>query len=133
MERSAVRPRVRRGLLTAATLLLLSEPAWAQDEQREAARHFEQGMQLIERRAYSQAIPEFEAAYRLSPHPTALYNLGQAHAALNHPSRAVAAFRRMLEEHSAEIGAAQRRAVSDLIVEQRGRLGKVVLRVEPPE
>jgi hypothetical protein len=122
-----------RSLLGLAALLLLSVRAGAQQEHHEAAVHFEEGMRLIERHAYAQAVPEFEAAYRLSPHPTALYNLGQAYVALNRPSRAIAAFRRLLEEHGSGIGDAQRRTVTDLIREQRLRLGKVLVSVEPAD
>lgn len=132
LTNSSVRQHASRAGLAAA-LLLFSPVAGAQQEHHEAAVHFEEGMRLIETRAYAQAVPEFEAAYRLSPHPTALYNLGQAYVALGRPKKAIAVFRRLLEEHASSIGEAQRRRVTELIREQRLRLGTVLLSVEPAD
>ena len=116
-----------------AAFLLVSAVATAQTEQPTAAQHFEQGLRLIESQAYAQAVPEFEAAYRLSPHPAALYNLGQAYAALNRPTLAVDAFSRMLEQHAESVDSEQRRAVQELIREQREKLGRIAISIDPAE
>ena len=46
---------------------------------------------IASRGNYGQALEEFLAAYRISPHFAVLYNIGQAHIALGQPADAVAA------------------------------------------
>lgn len=70
--------------VAALTLLLGTvSPVWAQQPseaaKQSAAALFEEGRELMERRAFAEAVEKFEAAYQLFPAVGTLLNLGVAH------------------------------------------------------
>ena len=110
--------------------LLLTNPAHADD--RAAARvHFERALELVDEGAFDAAVVEFERAYELSPHPTVLYNLGQAFVGLGDPVAAVDTLTRYLAEAGDSVPAARRAAVREEIEKQRARIGSLTLDVVP--
>ncbi|MCS6857156.1 MAG: tetratricopeptide repeat protein [Sandaracinaceae bacterium] len=70
-------------------------PRGAQDE--EARRRFLEGRSAYEAGNYEEALRLFEEAYRLSPRPALLYNIGQAADRLRFDERALQAFEAYLE------------------------------------
>jgi tetratricopeptide (TPR) repeat protein len=80
-------------------LTLLVSPAMAappSGDKSAAREHFNAGMAHFNLQEYKQAIPEFEAAYRLVPDPVFLYNLAQAHRLSDNPERALYFYRAYL-------------------------------------
>lgn len=62
-----------------------------------AAEHFQEAEQAFEKGHYRDAIREFEAAYRLAPHPDLLFDLGQCHERLGDLVEAIERYRAYLE------------------------------------
>jgi PEGA domain/Tetratricopeptide repeat len=109
-------------------LLVNGTHAYAQDAANEAARkHFNRGLGQAERGDFARALQEFEAAYALKPHYSALYNIGQAHAALAQPVEAIRAFERYLDEAGNRVSYVRRQQVRELVVRNRAKLGEVRL------
>src|SRR5688500_7171623 len=83
----------RRAVATACLALALNLP-WApgatraddDDPRQRAAALFQQGVASADRGDYRAALLAFERAYALSPHPSALYNIGLALVALDQPA-----------------------------------------------
>ena len=74
-------------------------PAAVEDPRDVAAeRHYERGQKLHLEGLFQEAITEFQEAYRIKPHPNALYNIGQAYERLLQYQDAVAWFERYLRE-----------------------------------
>lgn len=75
-------------------------PAAPVEDPRDAAagRHYEAGQKLHNDGLFQEAIAEFQEAYRIKPHPNALYNLGQAYERLLKYGEAVDWFERYLRE-----------------------------------
>ncbi len=63
-----------RGAVILAVLALAAAPARA-DDKKAAAEHFAIAQSAEKRRDWRSAIQEYEEAYRLSPHPSVLYNI----------------------------------------------------------
>ena len=79
-----------RALVLALAVLL---PAAARGDDQELARaHFVTGGSYYEQARYSEALHEFEEAYRLSKRSGFLYNIGVCHEQLGHTSAAITAF-----------------------------------------
>lgn len=122
----------RVGPSLGALLLLLATAAQAQSTRApaEASRHFERGYLLAQQGSLEEAIREFQQAYALQPHPSVLYNLGQAYAASGRAVEAVDTLSRFLEQ--APAGDAERRTQAAALMEyQAQRIGSVLLRVAP--
>jgi hypothetical protein len=97
----------------------------------EAARHFDRGYLLAQQGSLEAAIAEFKQAYALSPHPSVLYNLGQAYAASGRAVEAVQTLRKYLEQADAKLDA-ERRAQAAAVVDYQGqRIGTLKLDIEP--
>jgi tetratricopeptide (TPR) repeat protein len=97
----------------------------------EAARHFDRGYLLAQQGSLEAAIAEFKQAYALSPHPSVLYNLGQAYAASGRAVEAVQTLRKYLEQADAKLDA-ERRAQAAAVVDYQGqRIGTLELEIEP--
>jgi hypothetical protein len=110
------RPRSSAVALLVVILLAGAGPALAQKGRRKApakpaaaaaaedardvaaGRHFEAAQKLHHEGLFQEAIAEFEAAYRIKPHPNVLFNIGQAHERLLQYSDAVDWFERYLRE-----------------------------------
>lgn len=98
----------------------------------EAARHFDRGYLLAQQGSLEAAIAEFKQAQALSPHPSVLYNLGQAYAASGRAVEAVQTLRKYLEQADATLDA-ERRAQAAAVVDYQGqRIGTLELDIEPP-
>ena len=97
----------------------------------DAAEHYDQGLQLAEKGSYAEAIIEFQKAYALSPHPSALFSLAQVHAATGDSVRAVDLFRRYMAAAGSTISAARRTEVEQEIQEQEARIGVLAISTKP--
>jgi tetratricopeptide (TPR) repeat protein len=115
---------LRRERIIIATLLLgslLGHPVLAaEDHKAEASQFFTQGLELADQGRFEAAIQAFEAAYALAPHPTVLYNLGQAALAAGKRRQALDYFERYLRE-PAEMTAdpSRRTGVEQIVAELR--------------
>jgi tetratricopeptide (TPR) repeat protein len=78
----------------------------------QAREHYQSGLAHFNLQEYKEAIPEFEAAYRLVPDGVFLYNLAQAHRLADNPERALYFYRAYLRS---EPGAANRQEVEGRI------------------
>src|SRR6185312_12206374 len=68
------------------------------DDADDARAHYQAGQHFYDQGQYDEAIREFEAAYRLKPHPNVLYNIAQAHERLLEYAESVKWFERYLKE-----------------------------------
>lgn len=97
-----------------------------QSEERALARsHFNRGIELAKTGSYESALAEFEQAYRISPHFSVLYNIGQAALALDRPQLAIETLRRYLAEGGEQIEPARRAEVASTIATELERSGPV--------
>lgn len=104
-----------------------------QSEARALARaHFNRGVQLAKAGAYEAALAEFQQAYRISPHFSVLYNIGQAELALDRPAAALDALQRYLAEGGEQIDSARRAEVESTIATELERAGPPDLTTEAP-
>jgi hypothetical protein len=116
-----------------AMTLLFSGAVHAQDapNPREAARHFDRGYLLAQQGSLEAAIVEFKQAYALSPHPSVLYNLGQAYAASGRAVEAVQTLRKYLDAADPKTDAERRAQAAALMEYQGQRIGTLELEIEP--
>jgi hypothetical protein len=68
---------------------------------RAAAEHFRKAEAADQAKRYAEAIAEYEAAYRLAPHPDVLYNIALDHERLEEWAAAADAYQRYLDDHEA--------------------------------
>ncbi len=117
----------------AALVLCLSGAASAQEATNatEAARHFDRGYLLAQQGSLEAAIAEFKQAHALSPHPSVLYNLGQAYAASGRAVQAVQTLRKYLETADPKLDAERRAQASAVMEYQAQRIGTLELEIEP--
>jgi tetratricopeptide (TPR) repeat protein len=105
--RVAVRGALSVGALACALAAVLAparslaqdapaESATTQANDREARRIFELGSAAYQERDYEAALEHFEHAYRLSPRPALLFNIGQCNDRLRRDPEAIDAFERYL-------------------------------------
>ena len=120
-----------RAWLLSATLLLAAAPA-AAEQSKEAAAHFSRGLEHAKQGDLESAASAFEAAYRLSPHPAVLYNLGQTYASLGRPVEAVRALKQYLAEAEG-VTSARRAEVGELIAFHERRIGKLAVSLQPAD
>jgi iron complex outermembrane receptor protein len=76
----------------AAALILqvgLASAAPSEATKAEARRHYDAGLAHFNLREYSQAVEEFQSAYRTLPDPVFLYNLAQAYRLADNPEQAL--------------------------------------------
>lgn len=97
----------------------------------EAARHFDRGYLLAQQGNLEAAIAEFKHAHALSPHPSVLYNLGQAYAASGRAVEAVQTLRTYLEQAGAALDAERRAQAAAIVDYQSQRIGTLELEIEP--
>jgi hypothetical protein len=102
--------------------MTLSLSASAETSREQAARLYAEGLQLLSERAYAEAADKLAQAHHVSPHAFALYHLGRAQAALDKPTLALETFRKVLEEHGAQLGEMERQEVLHLVQSQKARL-----------
>ncbi len=122
-------------LVPCCVLLWCSAPAVAQaqsaEQAAEASEHFDRGYELAQQGSLEEAIREFKLAYALSPHPSVLYNLGQAYAASGRAAEAVRTLREYLEKSGDQTDPDKRAQASSLIEYQSQRVGVLELTVTP--
>jgi tetratricopeptide (TPR) repeat protein len=112
--------------LYSATITAAGHARADQSEERALARsHFNRGVEFAKAGSYESALAEFEQAYRISPHFSALYNIGQAELALDRPQLAIETLRRYLAEGGERIEPARRAEVGSTIATELERLGPV--------
>jgi PEGA domain len=122
--------------LLAAALALAASPLAARadgqmDAKREARKHFDRAMELVEDGQLGEAVIEFRRSYELQPHYTVLYNLGQAYTELAKPVEAADALQRYLQEGGKAIKPARRAEVERDIARQRARIATLEIKVQP--
>lgn len=98
--------------------------------QSEARQHFQTGVQHYQAERYTQAIEEFNIAYRTFASPVILFNLGQAYRADGQLSNAVRTFRQYLDE-APNLGDSQRQDVQNTIDEIEHSRAVLSFEVEP--
>lgn len=83
----------------------------AQTSDERAETHFRVAQEYYEAERFEDALSEFEEAYRLSPRPALLYNIGLAHERLGHWAQARDTYERFIDEapDDAHVAAAQER------------------------
>jgi hypothetical protein len=114
------------------TLCSIAKPGAADTSQAgEAAQHFDRGYLLAQQGKLEAAISEFKRAYALSPHPSVLYNLGQAYATSGRAVQAVQTLREYLQQADVKRDAEQRAQAAATIDYQAQRIGTLELHVEP--
>src|SRR5688572_10720139 len=73
------------------------------DTERSAKQEFDQGLALVHKERFREAIAEFETAYSLKPHYAVLYNISQCYLQLGELEPALKNLERYLAEGAASI------------------------------
>ena len=82
-------------------LCWLAPPELAQadeDDRARAAKHYKLGAEHFKNKRYAEAVTEYRNAYRISPAPLLLFNIGLAHRANEEPEEALTVFRLFLDQ-----------------------------------
>jgi tetratricopeptide (TPR) repeat protein len=110
---------MRRGLVIAAIVCAAVAPAHAISEDDERAKaHFLAGQSYYDQASYTDALREFNEAYRISKRPALLYNIARCYEALDQYDDAV----KMLEHYLDEDPQTEdRAAVETRIANLKGR------------
>jgi len=113
-------------------VVTLASPAFADapDAAAEAHVHYEKGQVFYDEGRYDEAITEYEAAYRLKPHPNVLYNIGQAYERTLDYVSSVRWFERFLAEAPPE-DAPRRKLVENRLKILRGLPARVSVTTIP--
>jgi hypothetical protein len=109
-------------------LLLLLATAAAGNENRDAGKHFQRGVDLYNDGDFRGALVEFKRAYDIWPRANVLYDIGQTQFQLMDYAGALATMNRYLAETGA--AAAHRAEVESTVEVLRGRVGRVLLTTE---
>jgi hypothetical protein len=99
----------------------------------EASQRFREGVDAAEAGQDAQAAAAFEAAYRSSPHPRVLFNLGTTYLRLERTRDAVAAFELYLKTAGAEVPAPRRETLEAILARETQRLARVVVDAWPAD
>jgi len=108
-----------------------SEPPAAGAEEA-ARRHFQSATALFEAGEYQLALDEFEAAYRLKPHPTVLRNVAASQERLRRFPEAIRTLERYLAEATGPGLRAERAAIEAHLVGLRSVVGRIELVLDDP-
>ncbi len=126
------------GPFALAALLAAAAPARAQAEPdapkgaralAEAREHARQGAALYRESDFSAALVEFKRAYALVPNYRVLYNVAQAHAALQDYASALLTFERYLSEGGPKVPRERRASIEAEIAKLSARVAAVRVRV----
>ena len=121
------------GLIIMLALIVVRVPVvHAQADSKAAARgHFDRGVAAFNEGRFAEAALEFESAYKLSPAPVVLYNIGQVDVALGRSVEAVDAFERYLADGATTISAERRAEVQAEVEKQRTQIGTIAIQTDP--
>lgn len=97
-------------------------------EQKEANTHFQRAVQLYSEADYRAALVEFKRAYEIAPHPSVLYNIGEAYYQLQNYAEALNTF----EKFIADGGTNHKAEVENTISILKTRVGKVDISTPSP-
>lgn len=101
-------------------------------EQKEADRHFKNGVALSNEGKYKEALAEFERAYELAPHPLVLYNIAGCHRELSNYAEAIKFYERFLDEGKGKIPANRLNAAQVELDGIVARIARVTVVVQGP-
>jgi hypothetical protein len=87
----------------------------------EARREFVDGLELVKRAEWAEALGAFERSLKLRPHPITVFNIGACERALGRYTRARATLKRALADSDAQAGALP----DSLVSEARGFLAEI--------
>ena len=125
-----MKPSLRFVLYLCALLVAAALPiaARADNTGREAARHFQRGVELYNDGDFRGALVEFKRAYKLLPRAGVLYDIGETEFQLQEYAAALSTMRRFLAETGPT--AAHRAEVEATVETLSGRVGRVALAVD---
>jgi hypothetical protein len=138
-----LRPRSllpRIALATAALLIVWTGCAlpWGPIAPRSAhaqpdayKQHMKNGVKLYQDGNFAAALVEFGAAYKAEPKASPLVNVALCHKGLFNYPKAIAALEQALSRHPETMGAEDKKAAEDAIVEMRSLLAFVNVTVKP--
>lgn len=110
-----------------------AKPEAADPQTLEARRHFKTGTKLYRDGNYAGALAEFEEAYRLKPGAGSLQNVALSQKGLFRYSEAASSLELLLARHAGELSEGERKAVDDALLELKGLMASIRLRVEPEQ
>ncbi len=125
---------MRTIIIALAALLVLCAPLSARagtsdNASRDAAKHFQRGVDLYNEGDFRGALVEFKKAYSIWPRANVLYDIGQTEYQLLDYASALKTMERYLAETGAN--APHRQEVEASVEVLRGRVGRVVLTSDP--
>jgi tetratricopeptide (TPR) repeat protein len=117
-------------VLTVATHLLLAGKALAGPDEgtRESKKHFNNGVQLFNKKKYAAALAEFNASYQLYPHWKILYNIGTCYLNLDDPANAANRLSSFLDQGGDDINPKLRKSAAATLEDLAASLGAFVLK-----
>ncbi|HKO49588.1 MAG TPA: PEGA domain-containing protein [Polyangiaceae bacterium] len=127
-----------RALWVAAWWLLCPLSAAAEEAKRPqsdvavARQLFDWGLEHFRSGEFEAAASDFEAALRMKPHPSVLFNLGRAYAAAGRPIHAVNTLEQYLAQDDPNLNPQRRAQVTDLIAAQRRLFGTIRITATTP-
>jgi tetratricopeptide (TPR) repeat protein len=89
-------------ILLVALALVAAVPTASADDPKGARRFYRQGARHYDLGEYEPALREFKDAYRRSPDPSFLFNIGQCQRKLGHTQEAIDSFRSFLRNLPAQ-------------------------------
>jgi hypothetical protein len=116
-------------LVLVLSLVAAAPPAAAGDNSREAAKHFQRGVDLYNDGDFRGALVEFKKAYTVWPRANVLYDIGQTEYQLLDYASALKTMERYLAETGAN--APHRQEVESSVEVLRGRVGRIILTSDP--
>lgn len=119
----------RVGAWIVGCMLLLARPAYAENDDQQAGRLFEQGLDCYQRGLFQCAIDRFSEAYKLKPDPVLLYNRARAYDGLFDLAHALADYEAYLR---GDPQAKDRGAIEQKIASMRALLQRPVPPPPPP-
>jgi hypothetical protein len=125
---------IGRALAIVAVVCSIATPARAITEEEERAKaHFLAGQSYYDQASYTDALREFNEAYRISKKPALLYNIARCYEALGQLGDAVTMLEHYLQE---EPTTSDRPAIETRIVnlkERQAAAARVKPKLEPPD
>lgn len=96
-----------------------------------ARQHYGRGIELAAQGNYSQALQEFQEAYRIRPHFAVLYNIGQAYIALQQPIDAIATLEQYQREGKDRIAVERIQETNAQIAAEKALIAEIGLTARP--